>query len=88
MFACALLAFLALPGMVAGVIPALMVASDHTCRGGGAYGFVVLGPAVSLVLLHEEPWLRRQFGEEWTAYSASVHRWLPRLPPWRQSKDS
>ena len=34
------------------------------------------------VLLHEEPWLQRQFGAEWVAYSASVRRWLPRLRPW------
>jgi protein-S-isoprenylcysteine O-methyltransferase Ste14 len=31
------------------------------------------------VVLYEEPWLRRQFGAEWEAYSASVPRWLPRL---------
>ena len=33
------------------------------------------------VVLHEEPWLRRQFTNEWGAYSASVPRWLPRLTP-------
>ena len=26
---------------------------------------------------HEEPWLQRQFGAEWTAYRASVPRWWP-----------
>ena len=31
------------------------------------------------VLLYEEPWLEKQFGTEWTAYSASVPRWFPRL---------
>jgi protein-S-isoprenylcysteine O-methyltransferase Ste14 len=31
------------------------------------------------VVLHEEPWLRRQFPEAWRAYSATVPRWLPRL---------
>jgi protein-S-isoprenylcysteine O-methyltransferase Ste14 len=31
------------------------------------------------VILHEEPWLHRQFGVEWEAYSAAVSRWLPRL---------
>lgn len=156
MLARALIAFLALPGVVAGVIPALLVASDGRRSGGGACGFVVLGlglfgllwcvrdffvsgrgtlapwdPPMHLVVVglyrfvrnpmyisvltvvvgwwlgtgsrslavyvgilaigfhlrvifHEEPWLRRQFGEEWTTHSASVRRWLPRLRPWKQ----
>jgi protein-S-isoprenylcysteine O-methyltransferase Ste14 len=29
------------------------------------------------VILHEEPWLHRQFGAEWDAYSAATARWLP-----------
>ena len=33
------------------------------------------------VLLHEEPWLKRQFGADWDRYVARVPRWLPmRLP--------
>lgn len=36
------------------------------------------------VIYHEEPWLLRQFGDEWVGYSASVRRWLPRLSPWKQ----
>jgi protein-S-isoprenylcysteine O-methyltransferase Ste14 len=32
------------------------------------------------VLFYEEPRLRQQFGAEWTTYSATVPRWLPR---WR-----
>lgn len=31
------------------------------------------------VIMYEEPWLHRQFGVEWEAYSASVSRWLPRF---------
>ena len=31
------------------------------------------------VVLGEEPWLERQYGADWTAYAASVHRWLPRF---------
>jgi protein-S-isoprenylcysteine O-methyltransferase Ste14 len=31
------------------------------------------------ILLHEEPWLRQQFGVEWERYSKSVPRWIPRL---------
>jgi protein-S-isoprenylcysteine O-methyltransferase Ste14 len=30
------------------------------------------------VVLHEEPWLRRQFGADWDAYARAVPRWLPR----------
>jgi protein-S-isoprenylcysteine O-methyltransferase Ste14 len=58
-------------------------------------GWVVLYTAISVVIyllclavgfhlrviLHEEPWLHRQFGAEWEAYSASVPRWLPRFRP-------
>jgi protein-S-isoprenylcysteine O-methyltransferase Ste14 len=156
MLARALIAFLALPGVVAGLVPALLVALDGRRGGGGAYGFMVLGlglfcllwcvrdflvtgrgtlapwePPRHLVvvglyrfvrnpmyvsvltvvvgwwlatgsrlltgyatllaigfhlrvLYHEEPWLLRQFGDEWVAYSASVRRWLPRLRPWKQ----
>ena len=43
MLARALIAFLALPGVVAGLVPALIVASDGRRSGGGVYGFVVLG---------------------------------------------
>jgi protein-S-isoprenylcysteine O-methyltransferase Ste14 len=35
------------------------------------------------VLLFEEPWLEKQFGEEWIAYTAAVPRWMPRLRPRR-----
>ena len=31
------------------------------------------------VIRHEEPWLQRQFGPEWAAYSAATPRWLPRV---------
>lgn len=32
------------------------------------------------VVLYEEPRLRGEFGEEWVDYSATVSRWMPRLP--------
>ena len=35
------------------------------------------------VMLFEEPWLERQFGPQWSAYSAGVRRWWPRVSPWR-----
>jgi protein-S-isoprenylcysteine O-methyltransferase Ste14 len=31
------------------------------------------------VVLYEEPLLKKQFAEDWSAYSASVPRWLPRV---------
>lgn len=36
-----------------------------------------------LFLLHEEPALRRRFGEEYRAYEANVPRWLPRRTAWK-----
>jgi protein-S-isoprenylcysteine O-methyltransferase Ste14 len=32
------------------------------------------------VVLYEEPWLRKQFGEEWARYATAVARWSPALP--------
>jgi protein-S-isoprenylcysteine O-methyltransferase Ste14 len=29
------------------------------------------------VVLHEEPWLKRQFGADWDDYAARVNRWFP-----------
>lgn len=34
------------------------------------------------VTRNEEPWLERQFGSDWAAYSKAVGRWLPRRKPW------
>ena len=156
----ALIAFLALPGVVAGVVPALLASADARRGSGSVYGFALLllglflllwcvrdflvsgkgtlapwdppknlvvvglyrvvrnpmymavvtlvagwslaagspwlaGYAVVLacgfhlrVILHEEPWLRRQFGPDWDAYSASVRRWLPRSRPWHHDRGS
>ena len=33
------------------------------------------------VVLHEEPWLARQFGTDWHDYASRVPRWLPRRHP-------
>ena len=151
MFLRALLAFLALPGMVAGVIPVLIALAARNDHAGSAAGFglvglglfllfwcardfyvsgkgtlapwhpprhlvvvglyrrvrnpmyltvltivlgwsvvfgsewlVLYGVALAIgfhlrVVLHEEPWLQRQFPEAWGSYSAAVPRWLPRL---------
>src|ERR1041385_7583253 len=32
------------------------------------------------VVLYEEPVLKKQFGDEWAVYAATVPRWLPRWP--------
>ena len=36
------------------------------------------------VLFREEPILRKRFGEEYTRYTKSVPRWIPRLTPYRE----
>lgn len=35
------------------------------------------------VLLYEEPTLRRRFGQQYSEYCTHVHRWVPRLRPWK-----
>jgi protein-S-isoprenylcysteine O-methyltransferase Ste14 len=47
-----------------------------------AGSLAVYAAAVALVfhlrvLLHEERWLKQQFGDEWDRYAAKVPRWLP-----------
>ena len=39
------------------------------------------------VVFFEEPWLRRQFPEEWKAYSTSVPRWLPPTQSGKPNRD-
>ncbi len=34
----------------------------------------------TFIRLYEEPHLKREFGSEYSAYTAQVGRWLPRLP--------
>jgi protein-S-isoprenylcysteine O-methyltransferase Ste14 len=36
-----------------------------------------------MVVLYEEPALRRQFGASYEEYRRAVPRWIPRLRPWR-----
>lgn len=38
------------------------------------------------VVLYEEPTLIRMFGDEYAAYRADIHRWLPTLRPYRPSR--
>jgi protein-S-isoprenylcysteine O-methyltransferase Ste14 len=35
-----------------------------------------------VVVLYEEPTLKRTFGVEYEAFRANVPRWIPRLTPW------
>lgn len=35
------------------------------------------------VTLHEEPAMRRRFGQDYAAYAGAVRRWLPLLKPWQ-----
>jgi hypothetical protein len=56
MLARALIAFLAFPGVVAGLVPDLIVASDARRSGGGVYGFVMLGLGLFCLL-----WCVRDF---------------------------
>jgi protein-S-isoprenylcysteine O-methyltransferase Ste14 len=42
-----------------------------------AYASVVATAFHFRVVLHEEPWLKRQFGADWDLYAAGVPRWLP-----------
>lgn len=44
------------------------------------YGAAVFMAFVAVVLVYEEPTLRRQFGDQYRAYCARVPRWVPRIP--------
>jgi protein-S-isoprenylcysteine O-methyltransferase Ste14 len=47
------------------------------------YGLVVWLVVHLFVLLYEEPALRKKFGADYEVFRANVHRWIPRLKPWR-----
>lgn len=48
-----------------------------------AYAAVVAAGFVAMVHWHEEPSLRRKFGEQFDTYRRAVPGWLPRRHPWR-----
>ncbi len=56
MYLRALIAFLALPGVVAGLVPALLAYLDAGRNGGWPFGFVLLGLGLVLLL-----WCVRDF---------------------------
>lgn len=47
------------------------------------YGVGVWLAFFVLVLVYEEPTLRRTYGGEYEAFCNAVPRWIPRLRPWR-----
>jgi protein-S-isoprenylcysteine O-methyltransferase Ste14 len=51
------------------------------------YGIAVWTAFHLFVLIYEEPTLRNTYGSEYEAFCANVHRWVPRLRPWRQSRE-
>jgi protein-S-isoprenylcysteine O-methyltransferase Ste14 len=96
MFARALLAFLALPGVVAFAVPVAWVrSSGHTTLAhplglvplavGVAALLFVYAAAVAIafhvrVVIAEEPWLAQKHGAAWQEYSQRVPRWLWVMP--------
>jgi len=61
----------------------LILLTGWSCAvGSRSLAWYTIGLAIAFhlrVVLYEEPRLQRMFGDEWTAYAASVSRWLPRL---------
>jgi protein-S-isoprenylcysteine O-methyltransferase Ste14 len=59
----------------------------------GSIGVLGLAGAVwclfyLIVIAYEEPTLRWQFGDSYSAYQAGVRRWWPRVKPWSLAKAS
>ena len=50
------------------------------------YGVAVCIAFHLFVLIYEEPTLRTTYGAEYEAFCVNVHRWIPRLHPWSQSR--
>ena len=72
----AVTALIAGQGLLIGSLPLLIYAL--------AFGVVTH----LFVLIYEEPTLRSTYGAQYEAYAADVHRWLPRLTPWRSEVPS
>jgi protein-S-isoprenylcysteine O-methyltransferase Ste14 len=51
------------------------------------YGIAVWTAFHLFVLVYEEPTLRITYGPEYEAFCTNVHRWVPRLRPWKQSRE-
>jgi protein-S-isoprenylcysteine O-methyltransferase Ste14 len=48
-----------------------------------AYAGVVWLVVHLVIVVYEEPNLRRKFGDEYTVFRDHVPRWIPRLRPWK-----
>jgi protein-S-isoprenylcysteine O-methyltransferase Ste14 len=51
-----------------------------------AYAVVIWFAFHFFILGYEEPRLKHDYGDEYAAYCANVHRWRPRFTPWRQPR--
>lgn len=70
--------------MYVGVAGAIAGQAVWFASAGVALWFVAFVAAVTtFVVLYEEPTLRSTYGAAYDEYAAAVHRWVPRLRPWR-----
>jgi protein-S-isoprenylcysteine O-methyltransferase Ste14 len=70
--------------MYVGVAGAIAGQAMLFASAGVAVWLVAFVAAVTtFVMVYEEPTLRRTYGAEYDEYARAVHRWLPRLRPWR-----
>jgi protein-S-isoprenylcysteine O-methyltransferase Ste14 len=51
------------------------------------YGIAVWAAFHLFVLFYEEPTLRTTYGSQYEVFCANVPRWVPRLRPWKQTRD-
>jgi protein-S-isoprenylcysteine O-methyltransferase Ste14 len=47
-----------------------------------AWACAVLAVVALVVVLYEQPTLRRKFGADYEEYCRNVHTWIPRIRPW------
>lgn len=52
-------------------------------RGVALWWLAFVAAVTTFVMLYEEPTLRRTYGASYEEYAAAVHRWVPRVRPWR-----
>jgi len=48
------------------------------------YGFILWAFVNVFIIKYEEPKLAETFGEEFREYCKNVHRWIPRILPWKK----
>ena len=47
------------------------------------YGFILWAFVNTFIIKYEEPKLTETFGAEFKEYCKNVHRWIPRIKPWK-----